>query len=509
MRALSDGQIYQDIGMKALDPEACAAIDRIYDEITEQQMKEYIRDHAMPSHLREMIRNQKMLKALTPNDDWLHEKLREASDQSKLDDKDFFNMWTAGEKIPMNNLCQEISIDDGASRCVLGMFYSAEAIIALPSNLYAHADIKLRQFFSPEGKLVTASYSGHTLKDHTAEEISAVDELVADFIKEHAELSKEQFETFYRAIVSIRVLRYLGNNLPTGAGKIFTTYHLSNRDEGKLPEIYQTWVDKNLPLYDTECVETPKWVFPEINAGIPLGGFKRGELALLNTPISPETRWKATNPIANLRRKIASGEEVVLYDTEATITDQDLEKHCKNLGIEMNPNVERLYANSEFGAIAERVEAYEKEPAEVSGIETNFPKRRKSSKSKKRSKHITNCRSGFAHKLMGMSILAKLGKHQQDFQDGVKKEILQNHTLSSFVETVSGQAIPEYQKRLLDLNQQRHDNPTYEPDDGPLTDKQIEAIRETSSATGTPDEAYDQRLFEETTDVEKSEQSTV
>lgn len=39
--------------------------------------------------------------------------------------------------------------------------------------------------------------------------------------------------------------------------------------------------------------------------------------------------------------------------------------------------------------------------------------------------------------------------------------------------------------------------PTYELDDGPLTDEQIEAIRKASPATNTPKENFDKHLFED------------
>ncbi|MBW6072753.1 hypothetical protein, partial [Pseudomonas aeruginosa] len=73
------------------------------------------------------------------------------------------------------------------------------------------------------------------------------------------------------------------------------------------------------------------------------------------------------------------------------------------------------------------------------------------------------CKSGMVKALMGGSILAKLSQIQTQTQDGIKREILKNHTLSSFVETVSGEAIPEYQKRLLDKFQERADSKPLKP----------------------------------------------
>ena len=49
---------------------------------------------------------------------------------------------------------------------------------------------------------------------------------------------------------------------------------------------------------------------------------------------------------------------------------------------------------------------------------------------------------------------------------------------------------------MMELVEYSQEIGLYEPDDGPLTDEQIEAIRKASSATDVPRENFNKRLFE-------------
>lgn len=79
----------------------------------------------------------------------------------------------------------------------------------------------------------------------------------------------------------------------------------------------------------------------------------------------------------------------------------------------------------------------------------------KRSGSKKKSKHLPNMKSRVVKAALGSAILSKLGKIQRDTTDAVKREVLKDVPLSGFVEAVTGKTLPDYQKRLLDLQQAR------------------------------------------------------
>lgn len=83
-------------------------------------------------------------------------------------------------------------------------------------------------------------------------------------------------------------------------------------------------------------------------------------------------------------------------------------------------------------------------------------RRRNSAKQKKgSSKYLPNMKTKVVKAALGASILGKLGKVQQDTTDAIKRELLKEIPLSEFVESVGGKKLPEYQRRLLDLQQAR------------------------------------------------------
>lgn len=142
----------------------------------------------------------------------------------------------------------------------------------------------------------------------------------------------------------------------------------------------------------------------------------------------------------------------------------------------------------------------------------------KRKKSKKRSHHLPNMNNGKVKAALGVSILSRLGKIQRDTQDAYKKALLKEVPMADLVELSTGVTLPDYQANLINKfhSQVDPDAPVvqrfvnkdepkiemknfcpevYELDDGPLTDAQIEAIRNASPATNLPDSAFDQRLF--------------
>lgn len=88
------------------------------------------------------------------------------------------------------------------------------------------------------------------------------------------------------------------------------------------------------------------------------------------------------------------------------------------------------------------------------GIGANKRARRRK-KSKPKSKHLPNMKSKVVKAALGAAILTKLGMVQRDTADAVKRDVLKDLPLSGFVEAVTGKTLPDYQKRLLDLQQAR------------------------------------------------------
>ncbi|ARV76706.1 hypothetical protein PHABIO_75 [Pseudomonas phage Phabio] len=90
-------------------------------------------------------------------------------------------------------------------------------------------------------------------------------------------------------------------------------------------------------------------------------------------------------------------------------------------------------------------------------FEGNRAQRRRAAvaKKKKAPKHVANTQSKHIKAALGAVILGKLGQVQQDTTDAIKREVLKDMPLSRFAEIASGKVIPEYQKRLMDLQQAR------------------------------------------------------
>ncbi|QEM41779.1 hypothetical protein [Pseudomonas phage vB_PaeM_PS119XW] len=351
------------------------------------------------------------------------------------------------------NLCGEIA-QPGASRfakiCTLGLDYPyMEQALLLDYNMYCHFDVALRQAFAPEGKLITDSYSGYTLAGYLPDELQELDDLIANFMKEHEELSKDQLETLWAGMTLVRRSWVLHGTRSTTSQsqRLWTQYNNLIRKNGELPGTRHEALMKKIPTYDTECNEMPKFdgiVTPpewlSIN-DVFTKGFKPGELQIISSPVLDDI--PKTNSRLYMYNKLRElGHNNIMLestDTESEMSTDLLEQHLS------------------------KMETVEAEPTEIDSIESRMRTRRKKKKGAKRSKHITNCKSGMVKALMGGSILAKLSQIQTQTQDGIKREILKNHTLSSFVETVSGEAIPEYQKRLLDKFQERADSKPLKP----------------------------------------------
>lgn len=81
--------------------------------------------------------------------------------------------------------------------------------------------------------------------------------------------------------------------------------------------------------------------------------------------------------------------------------------------------------------------------------------RTKRKKSKPKSSHLPNMSNRVVKAALGAAILGKLGAIQQKHTDAAKREVLATNTLSSVIETVAGKELPDYQRRLMDLNQAR------------------------------------------------------
>lgn len=75
-------------------------------------------------------------------------------------------------------------------------------------------------------------------------------------------------------------------------------------------------------------------------------------------------------------------------------------------------------------------------------------------KGSKRRAHV-NCKSGTAKATMGAMILNRLGSIQQKSHDQMKAELLKVLPMGELVEASVGVPLPDYQKRLMNLNQQR------------------------------------------------------
>lgn len=119
---------------------------------------------------------------------------------------------------------------------------------------------------------------------------------------------------------------------------------------------------------------------------------------------------------------------------------------------------EPVVGGRDRSAIERHVSTYPKSMIYKSLPHEKNRKQRRKPKKVSKSKHIVNCNDRRTKTILGANILSMLGKVQQDTQDSIKKEILKEMPLSKFVETVSGKELPDYQKRLLDLHQQRHNS---------------------------------------------------
>lgn len=83
------------------------------------------------------------------------------------------------------------------------------------------------------------------------------------------------------------------------------------------------------------------------------------------------------------------------------------------------------------------------------------PKKRKKSKAK--SPHIPNMRSGIVKRALGASILMKLGQIQQDTQDAYKRALLKELPAADFIEMATGEKLPDYQANLINSMQAKAD----------------------------------------------------
>lgn len=130
--------------------------------------------------------------------------------------------------------------------------------------------------------------------------------------------------------------------------------------------------------------------------------------------------------------------------------------------------------------------------------------RRTRKKSKPKSNHIPNMQNKRTKSILGASILNMLGKVQQDTQDAYKRSLLKEIPLADLVEISTGETLPDYQANMLNGWQAKFDpnapivtrvNASYEIDDGPLTDEQMDLIRAASPATNTPRENFTKSIF--------------
>lgn len=101
----------------------------------------------------------------------------------------------------------------------------------------------------------------------------------------------------------------------------------------------------------------------------------------------------------------------------------------------------------------------------------------KRKKSKKRSKHVPNCKSVQARAVMGARILSRLGGIQQKHLDHTKHQLLQELPLADLVEVAGGEKIPAYQANLLNSMQAKADPKA------PVVQRFVEETQKTSQST--------------------------
>lgn len=109
-------------------------------------------------------------------------------------------------------------------------------------------------------------------------------------------------------------------------------------------------------------------------------------------------------------------------------------------------------------------------------------RRARAAKQKAAPKHVTNTQTKHVKAALGSVILGKLGQIQLDTTDSIKREVLKTMPLSRFAEVVGGKEIPEYQKRLLDLQQARAEG-SLKPELSSLRDQSAKAVADSLRPT--------------------------
>ena len=367
------------------------------------------------------------------------------------------------ESVKLNNLCEEIFESDYPSAntniCTLGdPFPCATQASLLDSNLFAHMDIAIRNAYAPEGKIVRDSFSGYSLKGYSDKELADLDQLIKAFLEEHQELSKKHLEAMWFGVKLIRCQKFSGNInnswITINAGR----YRLLRHIHGKLPNGREEYIMKNRLAYDTECNKVPvvtgttlpeQWKLTDKLIG---GGFNRGEFVGFVAP--PSNNPPKTNFAIRAMAQLQSEERKNLYvhtnDAESTMSKDLLDKYFNDLV--KTPKVEIMEQT-----VQELKETENVNPVVIDSLDQLSSKEQKRlRKKKKKPKHVTNCKSRMMKMVMGTTILSKLGSIQSKTQENLARQILDKHTLSSYTEAVTGEKLPEYQKRLLDIKQQRH-----------------------------------------------------
>lgn len=147
------------------------------------------------------------------------------------------------------------------------------------------------------------------------------------------------------------------------------------------------------------------------------------------------------------------GEKIQQSSYSGTFT-KDEERKVIHISLEDgDPEPERTV--EDIAAPATLAEVVQKQALKT--VQGNRAQRRKAAAVKKKAapKHVTNTQKASVKAALGSVILNSLGKIQRDTTDAVKREVLKDLPLSDFVEAVTGKTLPEYQKRLLDLQQAR------------------------------------------------------
>lgn len=213
-------------------------------------------------------------------------------------------------------------------------------------------------------------------------------------------------------------------------------------------------------------------------------------LSKLIDPINFAAHIKENTPMLpteQLTKQLRGENKAIMHIDQLPYLKTDEHGHSTGLGLGTENSsfseklnsimdvVDKATEESSSGGTESLEEALRKQAFQT--FEGNRAQRRRARAAKQKAtpKHVTNTQTKHVKAALGSVILGKLGQIQQDTTDSIKREVLKTMPLSRFAEVVGGKEIPEYQKRLLDLQQARAEG-SLKPELSSLRDQSAKAV---------------------------------